>query len=574
MGTLSTPDLWNHLPRPPMWPFPGEPAESWDSKNDKYLSPSYGRNVDEMLTEDQVFPTTNGPKAMDFQAPLHTPYGTAERTWEGFWGENRDGDLSERRPLMPFYTVAENSWDRNPREEGIQFAGRSLQPYEGSNSTAGVSAGAEYARTVGVRELSGNRYYSFVQKTNPTAYFGDPIVGQGAGGQVPILGPYLGKKGTPKPLAVPDYLPPSGGAMPSAGPQEPYMRLPGATRSNRQYEERGNVTGGNAVSAFGDESLNPQVGGRPSLFAIEYEDWGRLNGGFVASGADLNLWNPNDGARYRMTTLNGPDDPIFSSGGVAAGPSLDQTPMVGGRESMLLNFDQDGGGGAQSGIGSGLQQNPQVGGRLTRLINFDQVGSGGSLSGVGSGLQQNPQKGGRNTRLLNFDRILSGGAQAGIGSSLQQNPQVGGRASMLKNFDTTHHGGSQNQNNGLETNDIKGGNRWTKTEGWVGYVSPAGAKNPDYGGIDIAFGLEVQPRAPRTELPSSLIAGASGRGGGPKMPEMFITLPNTQKNGDGVYDDTPDPILQISARRTLGAQRLLDFTKANLDDLSFTVPCV
>lgn len=593
-----------------------------------------------MMTEDEPLPSRTEPASMDFQAPLHTPYGTAERTYEGFWGAKNP--LLERRELLPDYAVTEYEWDRNPRECGKRRSEFMAQPYEHEGSVA-VSAGADLGRTIDVKEASITQYMRYVQKTNPTAYGADPVIGQGAGGGVPVLMPYLGKKGSSKPLFSPGYTPPAGGAMPAAPPVEPGMQLPSATRGNRQYELHGNVTGGNAVSSYGDESINPQRGGRPSLLATEYEHWGHRNGGFVSGGGEWDasgstIWNPNDGARFRnVVDQDGATEPIMTGSYISEGPSLDRTPKVGGRESKLINFDmtlaggattgigssltqnpqaggrasryvnwetigsggalagvgsglqhnpQEGGrmpmlinfdtiiaGGASSGVGSGLQHNPQEGGRTTKLINFDTTHAGGATSGVGSSLQHNPQEGGRTTRLINFSIINAGGTASGVGSSLQHNPQEGGRATKLINFDTIHAGGAQSGVSGIECSDIVGGNHWARTEGCSGYLSPGGSLNPDYGGCDVAFGLEVQPRAPRTETISPMLPGCGGRGC-PKMPDMFVTLPNTQINGEGIYDDSPDPVLQISARSTLGSKALLDFTRANIDDLSFVIPCI
>lgn len=563
----------HHRPRPFVWPTEGEPAQSWaDKGSEDYLAPRSGRGVDMMFTEDEPLPVRSEPAPMDFQAPLHTPYGTAERTYEGFWGAKNL--LLDRRNLLPDYALAEHEWDRNPRECGKRAAEAMLQPYE-TGGSASFAAGADLARTIGVKESSVTQYARFAQNTNPTAWGADPIIGNGAGGGGPVLQPYLGKKGTHKPLFVPDYTPPAGGAMPSAPPVEPGMQLPSATRANRQYEEVGNVTGGSAVSAYGDEDINPQRGGRPSLLATDYEHWGHRNGGFVASGADWTVWNPNDGARYRnIANQDGANDPIVTGAPVSVGPSLDLTPKTGGRESMRINFERILGGGAATGQGSGLQQNPQDGGRMSMLINWDAIGSGGASTGVGSSLQHNPQQGGRVTRLINFDRISPGGVLSGVGSSLENNPQEGGRVSLLQNWQMFNVGGAQSGVGGIECSDIVGGNHWARTEGCPGYLPPGGALNPDYGGIDVAFGLEVQPRHPRTMGLSIMIPGAGGVGGGPKMPEQFVTLPNTQINGEGCYDDSPDPILQISARSTRGSRALLDFSQENIDDLALAVPCI
>lgn len=563
-----------HRVRPFVWPSQGEPVESWaDKGSESYLAPPNGRGADMMFTEDEPFPVRMEPAPMDFQAPLHTPYGTAERTYEDFWGTKNP--LLERRNLLPDYAVTEYEWDRNPRECGKRASEMMAQPYEEVGS-AGFQSGAELARTMGVKEASRTQYMRFTQTSNPTAYNADPIIGNSMGGGVPTLQPYLGKKGTSKPLFVQDYMPPAGGAMPYAPPVEPGMQLPSAQRSNRQYEEVGNVTGGDSVKACGDEDINPQRGGRPSLLATEYEFWGQRNGGFISSGNDMTVWNPNDGARYRLLPdrATAGDEMIVTGAPVASGPSLDLTPVAGGRESRLLNFERILGGASAIAQGSSLQQNPQDGGRMSMLVNFDAIGPAGALSGMGSSLQQNPSVGGRATRLINFDRISPGGLSSGIGSSLEHNPQVGGRASQLRNWQMFNVGGAQSGVSGLECNDVLGGLHLTRTEGCVGLIPSGKFLCPDYGGGDVAFGLEVQPRTPRTMVLSSLVAGGGGAGGGPKMPEQFISLPNTQLNGEGCFDDTPDPVLQIAARSTIGSKVLLDFSQKNIDDLSLVVPCI
>jgi hypothetical protein len=552
-----------------------------DRGNEEYLVPPYGRGADMMFTEDEPYPVRSEPVPMDFQAPLHTPYGTAERTYDAFWGHKNA--LLERRNLLPSYAIAENEWDRNPHEDGKQRAERMLNPYE-SNETFNAATGADVARTIDTKDAGMTHYARFYQTSNPTAYGADPIMAGGAGGGVPRLGPFIGRGGSAKPSWTPGYVPPAGGAMPAAPPVEPEMQLPSSTRSNRQHEEFGNVTGGDAVASYGDEMINPQIGGRPSLLATEYEYWGQRNGGNLVSGgadweagggADRTIWNPNAGARFRyLPEQGGASDPLAVGGPVAAGPSLDLTPQAGGRPNQRIDFARILPGGLASGVGSSLATNPQDGGRPTRIVNWDNANPGGALSGVGSGLTHNPQEGGRATRLLNFDVVLPGGISAGVGSSLGHNPQEGGRASMLKNWQTTHGGGISSGVSGVGISDIVGGEHWARTEGCVGYLPPGGSLNQDYGGGDIAFGLEVSPRTPRVETDSIMIAGTAGGRGPPKIPEMFITLPNTRRNGEGVYDDSPDPVLQVSARSLLGAKALLNFTRKNMDDLAFSVPCI
>ena len=622
----------------------GEPAESWaDRDNEEYLVSSHGRGADMMFTEDEPYPVRSEPVPMDFQAPLHTPYGTAERTYDDFWGHKNP--LLERRNLLPSYAIAENEWDRNPRECGKQISEKTLNPYE-SESSFNSALGADVARSIDTKSASVTQYMRFYQTDNPTAWGADPVIGGSSGGGVPRLGPYIGKSGSDKPSWTPGYVPPAGGL--SAPPVESEMTLPGATRSNRNHEEFGNVTGGDAVASYGDEFVNPQIGGRPSLLATDYEYWGHRNGGGLVSGGadweagggvDRTLWNPNDGARYRyLPNQDGANDPLSVNGPVSMGPSLDLTPKIGGRPNQKIDFDrvlaggttsgvgsglthnpqdggrmtrimnwenigsggaangvgsglthnpQDGGrmtrimnwenmgsGGATNGVGSGLTHNPQDGGRMTRIINWENIGSGGATSGMGSDLTHNPQAGGRASRLINFDVVLPGGLSSGVGSSLENNPRDGGRVSMLKNWQILNPGGLASGVSGVGISNIIGGEHVTRTEGCVGYLPPGGSLNQDYGGGDVSFGLEVSPRMPREGTTSIMIPGTSGGRGPNLVPERFITLPNTRRNGEGMYDDSPDPLLQVSARSLLGAKALLDFSQKNIDDLAFSVPCI
>lgn len=582
--------------------LPGDPEESWVDKPDIYAKAT-GRGTDMSISEDEVFPTRRDPASMDFDAPLHTPYGTAERTDVDFWGGERNL-LMERRSLLPSFVVAEHEWDRNPRECGLRASYVTPDPYESAGSVS-WSQGANLARSVDVRELSNNRYASFTQKTNPTAYGADPIIGGGQGGMGPVLMPFLGKKGTPK-GPVPDYVSPAGGALPSAGNLAAEYQLPSATRSLRTHEESGGVTGG-FVADFGNEAVNPYEGARVRNL-LEYEEEGWVNGGYIASGADTTINDPNKGARWRQVlTRPGGDDNIFNGSQLTTGPSLDATPYEGGRERILTDslLDTRGNSGAATGIGSSLEQNPQDGGRGRVIIQWDTIGLGGASAGIGSSLEQNPQDGGRNrmllestldtrgnpgalfgmgssltenpqdggrvSRLLNFDTIGLGGALAGVGSSLTENPQDGGRVSKLLNFDTVIAGGALSGVSGIENNDILGGNRWTRTDGVVGRVPSGGFKNGYYGG-EIAYGKEIGPREHRQEVTSIMIPGASGRGT-PVAPEVFVSLPTTISNAGGVWDDSPDPVLQQAARSTIGSRFLLNFTRANMDELAVDRPC-
>jgi len=580
----------------------GEPSESWVDKPDIYAKQT-GRGTDFMVSEDEVLPTRRDPASMDFDAPLHTPYGTAERTDVDFWGPNKDL-LMERRSLLPSFVLAEHEWDRNPRECGLKASYLKPDPYESQGSVSWAQ-GANLSRSVDVRQLSGNRYASFTQKTNPTVFGADPIIGNGQGGMGPVLMPFLGKKGTAK-GPVPDYVPPAGGALPSAGNLAAEYTLPAATRSMRTHEESGNITGG-LVSDYGNESVNPYEGARVRNL-LEYEEDGWFNGGFVASGNDLTINDPNAGARWRQVlTRSGGDEAIFTGSQISTGPSLDMTPYEGGRERMLADsqLDTRGNGGSSSGVGSSLEQNPQDGGRGRMLFQWDTIGLGGATSGIASGLDQNPQDGGRSrmlmeamldttgnpgarfgmgsslienpqdggrvSRLLNFDTIGLGGTLMGVGSSIDQNPQDGGRVSRLLNFDRVIAGGALTGVGGIECSDILGGNRWTRTDGVSGRAPSGGFQGAYYGG-EFAYGAEIGPREHRQEVTSIMIPGAMGHGS-PLAPEVFVTLPTTISNAGGIWDDTPDPVLQQAARSTMGSKFLLNFTRANMDELAVDRPC-
>jgi hypothetical protein len=493
------------------------------------------------FTEDEVQRSRREPASMDFQAPLHTPYGTGERTELDFWGRDAD-PLLNRRPLLPDYVLMEHEWDRNPHECGIRKSFVVPQVYETKDSKyADFSTGALSVRSNDIKQTGLNTYASFVQSTNREFLGADPIIGNGAGGMGPVMGPYLGKKGTQqKPETCPDYVGPAGGAMASAGPPQPMYTLPSATRRNRSYPQGGHGITGGYVSDFGGETVNPREGGRGSLFGPGYEAWTFADGGFVASGADLTINDPNSGARYKLTSeLRGANDPIMAGMG---------------------------------GIGSSLELNPQTGGRPSRLLDFDTVIAGGSRIGTRGTDANNPIAGGRPSQLLNFTKIIGGGATTGVASSLSENPQVGGRPSRLINFSTSTPGGISSGVFSGSCNDVTGGMPLTKTEGTVGYVSPAGFGAQYYGG-DIAFGLQrVGPRIHRTETESITIPGASGRGS-LNDAGLFGSLANTIINEKYNWDDTPDPTLQNCARNTLGSRALLNFSQINLDDLMLTTPC-
>lgn len=111
----------------------------------------------------------------------------------------------------------------------------------------------------------------------------------------PVLQPFMGKSGTPKPTVL-DREGGRGGALPSGQPQWAEVQLPAATRSGYQYEQWGTARHSN--TSYGDETINPVVGGRMPLWT-EYEDWGQPNGGFVTSGADMTINNPTEGMRVR-----------------------------------------------------------------------------------------------------------------------------------------------------------------------------------------------------------------------------------------------------------------------------------
>ena len=427
-----------------------------------------GRGADLDQTEDEPVPSRREPASMDYSAPLHTPYGTSDRTWEQFYGKNRNPML-ERRPLMPSFVFAEHEWDTNPRESNLRASYTVDRPYE-MDGSIGWAEGENIARSVDVRAMSNNRYASFAQKSNPTAYNADPIIGNGQGGMGPVLGPYIGKKGTPKPT-VPDR---PGIAGTSAGgvPMDAEFWLPGATRSNRTHSETGNITGG-FVADYGAETINPYQGGRISnRTAME----------------EYTVWNASGG-------------PIGSFGGE--------------------------------------DQNPQEGGRVRMPGNFQIVSNAGGRIGVGSSLENNPQEGGRIRIPSNFQTIKSGGASSGV--------------------------------SGMETNDITGGNHWARTGGVAGRM-PNASRSGGYGG-EIAYGLEVFSKAHRTEGTSIMFAGASGRGS-VIDPDNWASLPLRELNDDSQYDDTPDAALQKAARSTLGARRMLDFSRENLNELAIDVSCI
>lgn len=550
----------------------GEPSAMAMLRPDIHAKRS-GRGTDMDLTEDEVFPTKTHPGAMDFDAPLHLPQGTAVRTDLEFWGPNPDL-LAERRPLLPSWVMAEHEWDRNPKECGLKASYVTRDPYSVSDDAVDWAQGANLAKSVDVKQLSVNRYFSFANKTNPTVYGADPIIGNGSGGMGPTMGPYLGKKGMqPKPT-VPDRTGVKGGGMVSAPPQFADFQLPSATRSGYFYEVDGTVQGG-YVADYGDETVNPVVGGRQPLWQ-DYEQWGDVNGGYIASGNDMSINDPRKGMRLRkITDRDGGYDPIIQAGAPAGGfgPSLDTTPVEGGRARISLNFDTTGNGGPTFGVRGTDEHNPVDGGRARILVNYDTTGNGGSLTGMRGTDEHNPVVGGRISKYINFDTIGNGGALSGMRGTDEHNPVVGGRIAKYINFETTGNGGSLSGVSGIECNDITGGNKWARTDGVVGRVPLPGFQNQYYGG-DVAYGFEVNPRQRRTEQTSIMIPGVRGRGGDAIVPEEFVVTRTTALNANGSYDDTPDPIFQIAARRTMGAQKLLDFTRENLDDLSFDRPCI
>jgi hypothetical protein len=122
------------------------------------------RGRDLMITEEEPLPSRNTPAAMDFQAPLHTPFGTAIRTSTEFWGPQSKAEiLANRRTLLPPWVLAEHDWDRNPRECGRKAAAMSADVYaDGDPNAVSLASGATLARSVDVRELSNNRCYFFL----------------------------------------------------------------------------------------------------------------------------------------------------------------------------------------------------------------------------------------------------------------------------------------------------------------------------------------------------------------------------------------------------------------------------
>lgn len=175
---------------------------------------------------------------------------------------------------------------------------------------------------------------------------------------------------------------------------------------------------------------------------------------------------------------------------------------------------------------------------------------------------------------FNFETMGLGGALSGVGATEEHNPLEGGRVPFNINFDTVGNGGSLSGMSGVETSDVMGGARRTKTTGIPGIVPQiGGGQMGSYYGGEIAYGWEIGPRAHRTEGAAIIIPGVSGRGGDAVFPDHFLVTSTTARNANGNVDDTPDPVLQIAARKTLGAQALLNFSKENLDDLSIVSVC-
>lgn len=449
--------------------WPSDDVTWADRGDESFLSPACGRRAD-LEMEDCPMPTKSEPAAMETQAPIHLPYGTAERSFEDFWGEQNPAcDIPSD---MPPYAVVRNSWDDdNSRAVGLRAAQCSMNPYE-CDGSFNVSGGACSARDDDVKRNGHVRFVSAVSNTNPTQYGADPFVSGGAaGGGVPVLVPYLGKKGGGRPLAVPDYVPPAGGGASAAASAV----LPHATfvrRIESNFEQTGAAWGGSSVAAGG--ANEESIAGRYSMLQ-----------NFEASGTG----------------------PVAL---VPQGPSMEATPVVGGRDRHAMQFPK--------------------------------ISAGGAPSGLGSDLVVNPKTGGRSTQNINFEIILPGGLPSGT-------------------------------NGGSDCNDFLGGSRSRKDRKYAAYMAPAAGGNSDYGGVDVAFGLTVSPRHPRTPEDSIALPGMSG-GRGPRiLPEFYVSPPNAKACNMSV-DNSPDSCMLGGAMRACGASALLDFSEKNLAELAVSAPRV
>jgi hypothetical protein len=534
------------------------PANSWepsaqDALRDDIFDKAASRGNEGLTTGDDAdyfVPSKSEPSAMSFQSPMHLPYGNSERTWEQFWGPNPDL-LMERRSLLPTYVTAEyNQWDRNPYENGLQksFAKPKNPWVEDEERDLDWGTGASSARSNDVKTLGINRYYSFAQKSNPTAYGADPIVNSSQGSMPPILLAYTGKR--IKDNVVPDYIPPPQGSTqnPAVAPE---MFLPAQSRNPYQPGSwgQGKGSGSGFVNDYGSISVNPMEGPRLRKNLDNWEQWGLANGGYVSSGADSTVNDWQRGGRYRINLTQGGQEPIFSGALINNGPSLDLTPMLGGRIKFPINFDT-----------------VLSGGLLTGGQNY---------SGVAS------FDGSRGRRPTEFEQYASGGLQGGVYTGLDTNPNAGGRPSMRLNFETVLAGGITSGGlSGAETNDPIGGIKLPHSCGVAQHLPIPGMPTSYYGGEETQG--ENVPARPRMtgawSSPALSIPGTSPASGGPSAsyisPDVFVTKPNTTLNEVQSYDDTPDPVLQMAARSPLGARALLNFTKDNLDDLTFERPCL
>jgi len=279
--------------------------------------------MDDTFAEDDVFRTRQTPASMTFDAPLHLPYGTAERTSKDFWGDDVDLYMVEKRPMLPDYAVAENPWDRNPRECGLQRSFQQAEPYMNCHEKEGLwSTGAELARSVDVRVKSLDQFGNFV--TTKTEKLGaDPIIGNGAGGMGPVLGPHLAphvRSGVHS-----DYIGPAGGAMAPARASDPQYNLPAATRSPKLWYSAGTTITGGFVGEAGSLVENPQEGGRPSQI-VDFEQPVYVTGGALQPAGDSMVMNdPLGEGRPRMSKED-LDQPIFTASNAQVGSSLLENP--------------------------------------------------------------------------------------------------------------------------------------------------------------------------------------------------------------------------------------------------------
>ena len=121
---------------------------------------------------------------------------------------------------------------------------------------------------------------------------------------------------------MPDGVGGMGGGMPSAPPKFADFQLPPSTRSGYFYEVDGTVQGG-YVADYGDETVNPVVGGQAVPCRRTTSSGGKPTAADIASGNDMSINDPTKGMRMRrITSRDGGYDPIIQAGSPpeASGP--------------------------------------------------------------------------------------------------------------------------------------------------------------------------------------------------------------------------------------------------------------